>query len=69
MPAKNTAKVTGTVTSAASTVEELTAVPIVSSALPASASATWARSLSRRVPPNDASTSVAKAPNAAKVAI
>ena len=42
---------------------------IVSSRLPVSASARWARSLSRHVPANDASTSVAKLPNAAKVAI
>ena len=56
-------------TIAASTVEELTSVAIVSSTLPVSASARWARSLSRHVPANDASTSVAKLPNAAKVAI
>ena len=68
-PAKNTAKVTGTVTIAASTVEELTIVAIVSSTLPVRASARCARSLSRHVPANDASTSVAKLPNAAKVAI
>ena len=42
---------------------------IVSSTLPVSASARWARSLSRQLPANDASTSVAKLPNAAKVAI
>jgi hypothetical protein len=69
IPPKNTANVTGTVTNAASTVVELTAVPIVSSALPATASAVWASSLSRRVPPNAASTRVANPPNAAKVAI
>ena len=68
-PAKNTANVTGTVTIAAKTVEELTIVAIVSSTLPARARARWARSLSRQVPANDASTSVAKLPNAANVAI
>jgi hypothetical protein len=57
------------VTSAASSVEELTAVPIVSSALPASASPRCARSLSSGRPPNAASTSVANPPNAANVAI
>ena len=39
------------------------------SALPASASAACAASLSRRVPPKDTSTSVAKPPKAANVAI
>ncbi len=38
-PAKNTVKVTGTVTIAASAVEELTAVPIISSTLPTSGQA------------------------------
>src|ERR1700751_1607495 len=69
MPAKNTANVTGTVTIAASRVEELTIVAIVSSTLPVIASARWATSLSRQVPANDASTSVAKPPKAANVAI
>ena len=69
MPAKNTANVTGTVASAARAVEELTRVPMVSSALPAIASAVWASSFSRRVPPNAASTRVANPPNAANVAI
>src|SRR5271154_429747 len=69
MPAKNTANVTGTVTIAASTVDELTSVPIVNSTVPASARARCASSLSRHVPANDASTSVAKLPNTANVAI
>ena len=68
-PAKKTANVTGTVTNAASAVEDVTAVPIVSSALPASASSACATSLSRRVPANELSTRVAKLPNAANVAI
>ena len=68
-PAKNTANVTGTVTTAASAVEELTAVPIVSSALPATASARCAISLSRRVPAKLTRTSVANEPNAANSAI
>ena len=48
---------------------ELTAVPIAISTLPASASARCAVSFSRRVPPKDTSTSVAKPPKAANVAI
>jgi len=69
MPAKNTANVTGRVTTAATAVDDVTAVPIVSRTLPATASATWARSLSRRVPAKAAITSVANPPNAANVAI
>ena len=68
-PAKKTANATGRVTSAASAVAELTAVPIAISALPAIASARCAISFSRRVPPKDTSTSVANPPNAANVAI
>ena len=68
-PAKKTANVTGTVTIAASTTEELTAVPMLSSTLPATARAPCATSLSRRLPANDASTSVAKPPKAANKAI
>ena len=68
-PAKNTANVAGTVTIATSQVVELTIVAIVIRTLPVSASARWARSLSRHVPANDASTSVAKLPKAANVAI
>ena len=68
-PAKMTANAVGRVTSAVSRAEELTRVPSVSRALPATASPRWATSLSRRVPPNDAMTNVAKPPKAAKVAI
>jgi hypothetical protein len=68
-PAKNTTKVTGTVTTAASAVEPFMAVPMLSSTLPAIASAVWAISLSRRVPPKLARTSVANPPKAANVAI
>ena len=68
IPAKNTVNATGTVTSAPSTAEELTAVPMISSTLPVVASAAWAISRSRRLPPNDASTSVAKPPKAVNVA-
>ena len=68
-PAKNTANVTGTVTIAARAIDELTAVPMMMRTLPASASPPWAISLSRRVPPKFASTSVANPPKAANVAI
>ena len=68
IPAKNTVNATGTVTSPPSTAEELTAVPMISSTLPVVASAAWAISRSRRLPPNDASTSVAKPPKAVNVA-
>src|SRR5262249_12758647 len=68
-PEKNTVSTPGMGTSAASRVEELTAVPIVSSTLPARARIVWATSLSRRAPLKLASTSVANPPKAANVAI
>jgi hypothetical protein len=57
------------VTDAAKAVFELTAVPMISSTLPVTARPACAISLSRLVPPNVASTRVAKPPNAANVAI
>ena len=69
MPPKNTANVTGTVTIAASATDEFTAVPIAISTVPTTANPVCAISLSRRVPPKFASTSVANEPKAANVAI
>ncbi len=68
-PEKNTTNTTGTVTIAATSVDELIAVPMVSSTLPARASIVWATSLSRRVPLKLAKTRVANPPKAENVAI
>ncbi len=68
-PAKNTAKATGTVTSAAITTDPLTAVPITISGVAISASIVWAISFSRRVPGKLTKTSVASEPNAPNRAV
>jgi hypothetical protein len=60
---------TGIVTTAASQAVPLTAVPMVSTTLPVTASPRCAMALSRLVPPNDANTRVAKPPNTANGAI
>src|SRR6516165_2424602 len=68
IPAKKIAKVTGTVTSAASQVVPLTSVPMISTRLPATASPACAISLSFLVPLNEAITSVENPPNVANSA-
>ena len=68
-PAKKIANATGMVTIAASHAVAWTAVPMVSTTLPTTASPRCAMALSRLVPPNEARTSVAKLPKAANVAI
>ncbi len=68
-PAKKMAKATGIVTSAASQVIPLTRVPMISARLPATASPRWATSLSRRVPPKFAKSSVANPPKVANKVI
>ena len=68
-PAKKIPNVTGMVTSTASQVMPLTAVPMISATLPITASPRCAMSLSRRVPPNAAKIRFAKPPNAANRAI
>ena len=68
-PAKKMPNATGMVTIAASQAVPETAVPIVSTTLPTTASPACAISLSRLVPPNDASTRLAKPPNVANRAI
>ncbi len=68
-PAKKMPNATGIVTSAASQAVPLTAVPIVSTTLPTTASSRCAISLSRLVPPNVTITRLAKAPNTANSAI
>lgn len=69
IPAKKIANATGIVTSAASQVVPLTAVPMISARLPTTASSRWAMALSRRVPPNAAKIRVANPPNVANSAI
>jgi hypothetical protein len=68
-PAKKTPNATGIVMIAASHVIPLTAVPMISTMLPATASMRCATALSRLVPPNAARTSVAKPPKVANKAI
>ena len=68
-PAKKTANATGIVTRAASHADLLARVPMMSRTLPATARPMCATSLSLRVPPKLASTSVANPPNAANSAI
>ena len=68
-PAKTTRKVVTNVTAAASATEELTAVPTVTSTVPAAASDACATSRSRRPPPKLAITSVATPPKLVNKAI
>ncbi len=68
-PAKKIANVTGMVTTAASQVVPLTKVPMISARLPTTARPRWATALSRRVPPNEASSSEANPPNTANSVI
>jgi len=68
-PAKKMPNVTGIVTSTASQSIPLTAVPMISPTLPVSASPRCAMALSRLLPPNEATTRLAKPPNAAYRAI
>ena len=68
-PAKKIPNVTGIVTSTASQVIPLTAVPMISPRLPITARPRCAMSLSRLLPPNEAMTRLANPPNAANSAI
>ena len=68
-PAKKIPNVTGIVTSTASQVIPLTAVPMISPRLPITARPRCAMSLSRLLPPNEAMTRLANPPNAANRAI
>ena len=68
-PAKKIPNATGIVTRTASQVIPFTAVPMISPALPVTASMRCAMSLSRLLPPNDAMTRCANPPNAANRAI
>jgi hypothetical protein len=68
-PAKKIANVTGIVTTAASQAVPLTSVPTTIARLPATARPACATSLSARVPPKPAMTSVANPPNVANSAI
>ncbi len=68
MPANSTPNTTGMVINVARTGDGLTAVPMTSNKLLATARPRCASSLSRRRPPNDAITSVANPPNAVNVA-
>ena len=64
-PAKKMPNVTGMVTRTASQSIPLTAVPMIRPTLPVSASPRCATALSRLLPPNEATTRLAKPPNAA----
>ena len=68
-PRKKMPNVTGIVTRTASHWIPLTAVPMISPMLPIRASTKCATALSRLLPPNDATTRLAKPPNAANRAI
>ena len=68
-PAKKIPNVTGIVTSTASQVIPLTAVPMISPMLPITARPRCATILSRLLPPNDAMIRLANPPNAANSAI
>ncbi len=68
-PAKKMPNVTGIVTRTASHSIPLTAVPMIRPMLPVSASPRCAMALSRLLPPNEATTRLAKPPNAANRAI
>src|SRR3984885_601234 len=57
------------VTTAASQVLPLTTVPMISAKLPTTARPRWATALSRRLPPNETSSSEANPPNAANSVI
>ena len=68
-PAKKIPNATGTVTTTASHLTGLTAVPMISPMLPVTASPRCAMTLSRLLAPNEATTRWAKPPNAANRAI
>jgi hypothetical protein len=68
-PAKKIPNATGIVTSTASHSIPLTAVPMISAMLPVTASPRCATSLSRLLPPNEATIKLANPPNAANRAI
>ena len=68
-PAKKIPNATGIVTSTASHLTGLTAVPMISPMLPVTASPRCATNLSRLVPPNEATIRLANPPNATNRAI